>query len=131
MAKKLFETSGFTKMYPQTLNPGEAGVLTISGSNSEAVLSDNALNHELQLVPSHVEKYPVIVRFPVTFAFSHEKTDMPWSSFSVDSEVINIVESPVNNFGRVAVIRDGSGLQASNAIWVGRNYNFNQAIHFF
>ncbi len=105
----LFETSGHLDMYPQALQPGEIGVISIEGTLPEGKTGKSVAKHTLKLNWAD-EAFPVIVRYPATAEYVVEHEDDPDMLLAgILAEVGNNSDTPAFDLGYAAILRDKEG----------------------
>ena len=105
----LFETDGHLDMYPQALQPGDTGVISLDGILPEGKTKKSVTGHKLQLNWAD-EAFPIIVRFPAAAEYAVINEDDPDILLAgILVEVSNNTDSPVFDLRYAAILRDQKG----------------------
>ena len=105
----LFETTGHLDLYPQALQPGETGVISLEGALPEGKTRKSVTSHKL-LLDWADEAFPLIVRYPATAAYIVEhEDDADMRLAGIITEVSNNTRAPVFDLSYGAILRDRKG----------------------
>ena len=105
----LFETTGHLDLYPQALQPGETGVISLDGALPEGKTGKSVTDHKLRLHWAD-EAFPFISRYLATAAYIVEhEDDADMRLAGIMAEVSNNTGAPVFDLSFAAALRDKKG----------------------